>query len=76
MKAFGFSFANVLGVLSLSEDPLSLLMWAHYAERHEGLVLGLTTDHGFFNPAGYAALLDDDMGLDTLYPVAYQTVRT
>jgi len=75
LKAFGFSFANVLGVLSLSEDPLSLLMWAHYAERHEGLVLGLAAEHPFFRPDGYAALLDDVMGLDTLRPVTYQTAR-
>jgi hypothetical protein len=75
LKAFGFSFANVLGVLSLSEDPLSLLMWAHYAERHEGLVLGLAAEHPFFRPEGHGALLDDDMGVDILRAVTYQTAR-
>jgi hypothetical protein len=75
MRAFSFSFANVLGVLSLSEDPVSLLMWAHYGERHEGLVLGLTTDHEFFRPQGIEAMLDDDKGLNRLRPIVYQTDR-
>ncbi|MDA3923426.1 MAG: DUF2971 domain-containing protein [Kiritimatiellae bacterium] len=29
-----------LGVLSLSEDPLSILMWAHYAQQHQGACVG------------------------------------
>lgn len=28
------------GVLSLTEDPLSILMWAHYGDKHEGACVG------------------------------------
>lgn len=28
-----------VGVLSLSEDPLSILMWSHYADEHKGICI-------------------------------------
>ncbi len=31
------------GVFSLSEDPRSLVMWAHYADSHKGICVGLST---------------------------------
>ena len=31
------------GVLSLTEDPLSVIMWAHYAQDHRGLCVELAT---------------------------------
>ena len=39
-----------VGVLSLSEDPLNELMWAHYANSHAGFVVGLDTESQFFQP--------------------------
>ncbi|HAD04965.1 MAG TPA: hypothetical protein DCF93_10220 [Desulfuromonas sp.] len=33
------------GVLSLSSDPRNVMMWAHYAANHEGLVLRFDTRH-------------------------------
>lgn len=36
------------GVLSLSEDHLSDLMWAHYGESGRGFVVGLRVAHDFF----------------------------
>jgi hypothetical protein len=33
------------GVLSLSSDPKNVMMWAHYAANHEGLVLRFDTRH-------------------------------
>jgi hypothetical protein len=36
---------NSLGVVSLSEDPLQLLMWAHYADEHRGAVVELDIAH-------------------------------
>lgn len=39
-----------VGVLSLSEDPLNELMWAHYANSHTGFVVGLDTESEFFQP--------------------------
>ncbi|CAJ2793051.1 Protein of uncharacterised function (DUF2971) [Burkholderia pseudomallei] len=39
-----------VGVLSLSEDPCSTPMWAHYADQYKGLVIGLDSDSEFFQP--------------------------
>ena len=36
------------GILSLTEQPTSLLMWAHYADAHRGFVLQLDDQHSFF----------------------------
>lgn len=36
---------NSLGVVSLSEDPLQLLMWAHYADEHRGSAIELDVTH-------------------------------
>lgn len=33
------------GVLCLSSDPKNVMMWAHYADNHEGLVLCFDTRH-------------------------------
>lgn len=30
---------NIVGICSLSRDPLNLLMWAHYAKNHTGFVI-------------------------------------
>ena len=35
------------GILSLTERPDSLTMWAHYAQHHEGFVVGLDAEHPF-----------------------------
>ena len=42
-------FNELLGILSLSEDPTSLLMWSHYAQSHEGFVIGFDCTHSHFN---------------------------
>jgi hypothetical protein len=39
-----------VGVLSLAEEPLNELMWAHYANSHAGFVVGLDGDSEFFSP--------------------------
>jgi hypothetical protein len=44
-------FDELIGVLSLSEVPDSLLMWSHYAASHTGLVLGFDPRHPYFNEA-------------------------
>jgi hypothetical protein len=38
-----------VGILSLSEVPDNEIMWAHYADRHTGMVLGFDGTHTFFN---------------------------
>jgi len=42
-------FANKIGILSLTETPDNLLMWAHYASSHEGFVLGFDNQHPYFD---------------------------
>ena len=39
---------NTLGILSLSETPSDLLMWAHYAANHTGFVLEFDDEHSWF----------------------------
>lgn len=46
-RSFQEKFGERFGILSLSADPSSLLMWAHYADCHRGFVLGLRAEHEF-----------------------------
>jgi hypothetical protein len=39
---------NSLGILSLSEVPINLLMWAHYAANHTGFVIEFDDKHPWF----------------------------
>lgn len=52
IKSFNEEFQqnadNHLGILSLSEDYKNLLMWAHYASSHEGIVIEFEREHEFF----------------------------
>jgi len=43
------AFNENVGILSLSEISDNDLMWAHYADRHTGLVLCFNEQHTFFN---------------------------
>jgi hypothetical protein len=42
-------FNELLGILSLSEIPTSLLMWSHYSQNHEGFLIGFDVSHSHFN---------------------------
>jgi hypothetical protein len=44
------------GVLSLTKNPKQLVMWAHYAAKHQGVVVGFHPHHPFFKQIG---LLDE-----------------
>lgn len=57
-----------MGVLSLSEDPLSPLMWAHYADHHRGVCLG-------FSRITANTLGEDDITSPVLYSDVYPRVR-
>ncbi len=61
---------TAVGVLSLTEDPLSLLMWAHYAQSHQGFVIQLNTKSAFFAPQ---AAVHEDFG--KLHQVKYSKRR-
>jgi signal transduction histidine kinase len=41
-----------IGVFSVTEEPLSLLMWAHYGAQHCGAAVGLERRHRFFQEIG------------------------
>ncbi|HGM6066859.1 TPA: DUF2971 domain-containing protein [Stenotrophomonas maltophilia] len=43
-------FRNNLGVVSLSEDPLNLLMWSHYGDEHRGAAIELDWTHTDLRP--------------------------
>ena len=40
---------QTVGVLCLSELRDSALMWAHYADSHQGFVVGFNSEHSFFS---------------------------
>ena len=64
---------NRVGILSLSETPDNLLMWAHYAEGHTGFVLMLEGSNDFFkadNPFPWIA-----KGFAKPEPVQYKPER-
>ena len=64
-----YALHNTVGVLSLSETPNNLLMWAHYAAGHTGFVLALDGSSDFFKKDG--ALL----GCAKPEPVEYKLKR-
>lgn len=39
-----------IAILSLSESPTNELMWAHYANSHQGYVIGFDSENDFFKP--------------------------
>lgn len=41
--------ANVQGYLSLSRTNKNILMWSHYAQNHEGFVIGFDASHSYFD---------------------------
>jgi hypothetical protein len=62
---------SVVGVFSLSEVPVSPLMWGHYADSHRGFVVGFDTDVPFF----HCGNLSDAPNDDRFYPVRYTQSR-
>ena len=47
IKAIG----KQMGVLCLSSNPKNVMMWAHYADNHEGLVFRFNTDYMYAQPS-------------------------
>ncbi len=56
-----------LGILSLTEDPCNMAMWAHYAQEGKGFVLQFDADHAFFHQR-----VGPNDDLREIRPVAYQ----
>jgi hypothetical protein len=43
------TFNTSVGVVSFTEESKSLLMWAHYADKHRGFVIEFAPDHPWFD---------------------------
>jgi len=48
-KTHGETIRAQIGVLSLTAEPGSLLMWAHYADHHRGFAIEFDALHPFFH---------------------------
>jgi len=57
-----------LGILSLTEDPLSLLMWAHYGDYHRGVCIGFERVEGII-------LADEEVTSKVDYSDVYPLAR-
>lgn len=42
-------FEELMGILCLTESPTNLLMWAHYADSHQGFVIEFDPESPFFD---------------------------
>lgn len=51
LKDFTLKFGEKFGILSLSDQWNSSLMWAHYTDRHRGFCVGFRLEHPFFGEA-------------------------
>ncbi len=67
---FDAKFNEYFGVLCLSEQWDSILMWGHYSQSHEGFAIGFDSDHPFFNQRRSK---NDEFGY--LRPVRYRKER-
>lgn len=47
--------SDALGFLCLVKDPLHELMWAHYADSHQGVAIVFDQNHNFFQQKGHLA---------------------
>lgn len=71
-----------LGLLSLSARKDELLLWAHYADNHRGMVIGFDSNHSFFQnevhirDRNYDVLINiTSPGFGSLREVTYQNDR-
>ena len=48
-KVMHESLEKHIGILSVTESPNNLLMWAHYANSHQGFVIEFDSTHPFFD---------------------------
>lgn len=66
-----------LGILSLTRSKHSLLMWAHYANKHEGIIIGFDTEDPFFNQniSPKRNPPEDTSYLGKVFPVFYDRIK-
>lgn len=70
-ESLSVAMSQAIGILCLTGKPDNLLMWAHYADSHAGMVIEFDLEHPFFkqvfkdplSPVG----LDEDLSKDYGY---------
>lgn len=80
-ESLSIAMSQAIGILCLTGKPDNLLMWAHYAASHTGMVIEFDVEHPFFNqefkgslsPAGLGEDLSKDYGY--LKPMIYSETR-
>ena len=60
-----------IGILCLSENRKSILMWSHYADEHSGFVVGFDSEDPFFHHHQ-----DEQEDIGKLFRVNYSEKRT
>jgi len=48
-EKFREALGQALGIFCLTEDPVHMVMWSHYASQHSGVVLEFDENHSWFN---------------------------
>jgi hypothetical protein len=61
-------FSPFFGILSLSRCRDNILMWSHYADSHQGFVIGFDSENKFFTPS-------EGKAIDGLRDVKYSRKR-
>lgn len=75
------AMSKSIGILCLTTKPDNLLMWAHYAESHTGIVIEFNSENEFFSPTFYREdkpdQIDEELMRDygKLIEVEYQPNR-
>lgn len=64
---------NDFGIVALSETPRNLLMWAHYADEHQGICIGFKPD--LFHPINNKRIVDSTIESYTPVKVNYDSIR-
>ena len=62
-QTIGQTIDQRYGISCFSEQPANLLLWAHYADAHAGLVIGFDTTHPEFSKLG------------RVFPIEYRATR-
>lgn len=68
---FNEEINKFLGIISFTESPDNIPMWAYYADVYKGFVLTFNTEHQFFNNS---LLVDKDFG--SLHKIVYSPEKT
>lgn len=69
-------FDTKFGILSLTENPLNLRMWSHYADEHKGVVIGIDVSDSIFHENG--VIINPEQGhikYDQIKPLGLKAIK-